>query len=131
MPSAAQRSTPSNWGNFITAPSFTGTSGGSNLNSPVTNREEELSALAANLDLQVWPNPVQNSTTARLQNLSAEPATLRLYDLTGRMVQEHGIQQGAGIWEGILSLQNLPNGLYLLQAQSGASTKTIKLVLSH
>jgi len=120
-----------NWQMFITPPSFNGPTGGSNLSSPVTNREEEQSVLAANLDLQAWPNPVQNSATVRLQNLSAEAATLRLYDLAGRIIETQHIQAETGTWEGILSLQNLPNGLYLLQTQNGVKTQTIKLIVNH
>ncbi|MBK6996268.1 MAG: fibronectin type III domain-containing protein [Lewinellaceae bacterium] len=120
-----------NWRKFKTAPSFNGTTGGSNLNSPITNREEGQSALATSLDLQVWPNPVQNSATVRLQNLSAEAAILRLYNLAGRIIETQHIQAESGTWEGILSLQNLPNGLYLLQTQNGVKSQTIKLIVNH
>ncbi|MDO8367960.1 MAG: fibronectin type III domain-containing protein, partial [Saprospiraceae bacterium] len=58
------------WRKFKTAPSFTGTSGGSNLN-PSSNREDLQPVSTSALEIQVWPNPAQSSTTVRLQNLSA------------------------------------------------------------
>ncbi len=120
-----------NWRKFKTASSLTGTTGSSNPNNLVSNREEGPTALATSLDLQVSPNPVQNSATVRLQNLSAEAAMLRLYDLAGRIIETQHIQAETGTWEGILSLQNLPNGLYLLQTQNGIKSQTIKLIVSH
>lgn len=120
------------WRKFKTAPSFTGNPGNSNLINTTADRSGDVPTELANaLEVKVWPNPVQSSVAVRLQNLGAESATLRLFDLAGRLVQVQQIQSETGAWEGELNLNNLPNGVYLLQTQSGASTQTIKLVLSH
>ena len=81
-------------------------------------------------DLQVWPNPAQTLTTVHLQNLSPESSSLRLFNLAGHLVLEQRFMPEADNWEASLNLGDLPNGLYLVQAQNGANTQTAKLMVA-
>jgi hypothetical protein len=95
------------------------------------DRTESISPDAtATLEMRVWPNPAQTTSNVRLQNLHAGAATLRLFDLAGHLIQERQIQPEGAVWEGTLTLNDLQNGLYLLQMQNGAYTQTVKLVLN-
>ncbi len=111
---------------------MTGTPGGSNLQNLATNRSDNNPTTVDNsLVVMVWPNPIQSDASVRLQNLSAETVTLRLFDLAGRLVQEQQIASEERTWEGTLSFGNLPNGLYLLSVKSGTVAQTKKLLLNH
>ncbi len=117
---------------FKTAHSLTSDPTTSKIQNTAGNRDENtVLSLAGTPEVKVWPNPVQSAARVSLQNLSTEVATLRLYDLAGRLLQEQQIQPENGRWEGALNLGNLASGLYLLQSQSGVHTRTIKLVVSH
>ena len=118
------------WKKFKTAPFFTGTPGSSNLQQVTDDREAPVSTIVAPV-LTVWPNPVQTIVTVQLQNLTEASTTLRVYDVAGRQVIEQILEYDGKTWETALNFSQLSNGLYYLQAQNGASSKTVKLVVSH
>jgi hypothetical protein len=121
----------SKWRKFKTAHNFTGAPGNVNLNDGAGNREASPSEIGLAFEVEIWPNPVQANATIRLQNLDAEFATLRLFDLAGRLVQEKHVQSERGTWEGSFTSDNLANGIYMLQVQSGTNTRTLKLMVNH
>lgn len=122
----------SSWRKFKTANAFVVKTG--NNVSPddgMTDRNDFSSSNAIlAFEMQVWPNPAQTTTTIHLQNVSAESVTLRLFDLTGSMVQEQIIYPENNVWEGAFVLGNLPDGMYLMQASDGQQTQTVKLIVS-
>ena len=81
--------------------------------------------------LRVWPNPAADAANVQLTNLGDQPATLRLYDLSGHLAGEMTIVPQQGAWEGRLPVHELPNGIYLLRAGNARGVQTLKLVVSH
>jgi hypothetical protein len=105
-----------------------------NVAAPTENRSSESTvstAPAAVAQLHAWPNPAQTEANIRLKNLASESAALRLFDLTGRMVQEQQVQLQSGAWEGVLPVSDLHPGVYLLQVRAGQHLQTLKLVVNH
>lgn len=119
------------WNKFKTTVSFSGSTGGSSLIDPADDRAVEPTEMETGMELKAWPNPVQNLVALRLQHLSTAPTTIRMFDLTGRVVKTEAIRVEGGTWEGALDLGQFSNGLYLLQSQNGLNTQTIKLVIAH
>lgn len=68
----------------------------------------------------VTPNPA----TANLQLTATAPITIHIVDISGRVLHS---QQGT-IGENTISLDNLPTGVYFLQAISGSTAETQRFV---
>jgi hypothetical protein len=121
----------SKWRKFQTAHNFTNDPGNANLQDGAGNRDASSPEINLAFEVEIWPNPVQSNATVRLQNLDTESVALRLFDFAGRLVEEKHIHSEGGTWEGAFGTDQLSNGMYLLQAQTGAKTKTLKLVVNH
>ncbi|RSK36010.1 T9SS type A sorting domain-containing protein [Hymenobacter metallilatus] len=81
----------------------------------------------------IYPNPASRGpVTVGFALAGAEPVTLTLTDLQGRVVRrlEQGRRFGAGPHEVPVTTDNLPAGLYLLQLQTPTFRQTQKLVLT-
>lgn len=116
------------WRKFKTAPSFSDPSGGNMQLDPTDDRAENI---VGPLQVAVWPNPAHVNPRVRLQNLSAEPTQLRLFDFTGRLLQEQHVRQEGSTCELEMNTSGLSNGTYILQIQHGSQTHNTKLVIVH
>ena len=84
------------------------------------------------LSLKIAPNPVQQDAVVRLDGASDELATvIRLYDLSGKTVKQWVVESASGYMEQQETFSELQNGIYILHAQNGVQTNSIKLVVSH
>ena len=70
-------------------------------------------------DLQVFPNPAENTLSVRLlsANETFEKVLLRIFDSAGRMVYNRNIEEPAN--ETTLDIDDLPAGHYLLNISTG------------
>lgn len=86
-----------------------------------------LHAAAAELTMQLYPNPAQQTTTVQLLPVpGATTATLRLTDALGRLVREQTAPLGP---PHELPLGGLSSGVYCLQVRAGGQTATRRLVV--
>ncbi|HRI26912.1 MAG TPA: T9SS type A sorting domain-containing protein, partial [Chitinophagales bacterium] len=58
----------------------------------------------------------------------AQPATLHLYDLTGRLLFNTTLQPTAGINSYVLDMTRYPQGMYVVTLNNGAEVVTGKVV---
>ncbi len=90
---------------------------------PVFDRSVRI-RLAAPEGLTAAPNPFRSELT--VTTAFSGPLTLRLFDLHGRQLL---VQRVPDAREGYpLPVADLPEGVYLLRAESGTGTRTIKVV---
>jgi hypothetical protein len=75
-------------------------------------------------ECQVWPNPFTERLNILVNSPQPEPLELQLSDLQGRT-----IHQSASYWtnEANQISENLPAGIYILQARWGNETKIVKV----
>jgi len=73
----------------------------------------------------VYPNPNRGLFT--LSYVVAQEADFRLYDATGRLVQNRKLTEGAG--EVAFDLTQNASGVYLLEVTDGFTVRTIKVVV--
>jgi len=73
--------------------------------------------------IQVFPNPARESITLRLEGWPPAEVHMRLLDPLGRQVWQHR-SQGGSQREFRVSVQHLPAGIYLLQAQQEMRSAT-------
>ena len=81
-------------------------------------------------NLSVYPNPVVESTVIQFSLSQISVIRIDLFDLRGRKIKT--IAEGnfeGGSHELILKKENIPEGVYLLQLQSGAGIHTQKLII--
>jgi hypothetical protein len=80
---------------------------------------------------QNYPNPPQAFTTIQYEMPRAAEATLRLYDVAGRVVRtlSEG-EQPAGLHVVVLDTQDLPNGLYFYRLDSGGRSLVQRMVIA-
>jgi hypothetical protein len=75
------------------------------------------------LDLNVYPNPTKDLLNIQLDNSSVE-ASFMLYDLQGRLL----IAQKLSSNQRVVSLEKVPQGLYIYEVQKGEKVKRGKVV---
>lgn len=101
---------------------------------PVTD-VEEMHSVPAGLALeQNYPNPVTRGAEAvvriRTESSQDAPATLRVYDLLGRPVFEHRVEQHAGSTSSLrIPTAGLPAGVYTMTLQNGHTSVSRKMVV--
>jgi hypothetical protein len=95
----------------------------------------EQPATASNEDVEdvefsVYPNPSNGQFTVESSNdTNSNDAVISVLDLNGRVVFTKEIQNASRLNETI-DVQNLTNGLYLLQIQQGASRTVKKIIIN-
>ncbi len=84
---------------------------------------------------QNYPNPFKQSTTIEFGILRKSPVTIRIYNIAGQRVKtllDQEMEAGSHtiVWDGRTDTNQIAaSGVYFLQMQAGATTKTLKMVL--
>ena len=81
----------------------------------------------ARLDFGVLPNPATDAALIRLGQSLTDPGQLRVWDAAGRLVFTQALSVGSA--DIPVDCANWPNGLFLLEVQSGSSRGLARLVL--
>lgn len=79
------------------------------------------------LSFSVYPNPTNEFIAVQANGLVKENVTLKLYDLSGKLVTESNILQGSTIW--YLDVRTVYNGQYILHITSGTETRIKKVII--
>jgi hypothetical protein len=121
-------------GNFITRPGYLASKG---VLAPPTGIDEPASApVVASRLTGSWPNPFNPSTTVHFEIAKSGSATLRVYDVQGRLVRtlvdgpvtagRHEIR-----WDGRSNAgRSMPSGVYLLEMAAGGYHGRHKMILA-
>lgn len=94
---------------------------------PCSNTNVGIDAPVLN-EMMVLPNPSAGLFTVVLETKSAD-IQLSVLDIAGKVVHNQFIAGGISQTIGTLDLQNLSNGIYILQATSNGSKTTARLVI--
>lgn len=77
-------------------------------------------------EIRVFPNPTDGDFTLQLTGIpGGTPATIRCYDMTGRLILEQETRQGQ---DNLLSIGLRPRGIYLLRVNSCDRTFTARII---
>ena len=80
-------------------------------------------------DLLIFPNPVINNATVSFSVKTEGVGTVRVYNLTGKLVQEmNNVQLNEGTNQIGLSTDNLAGGTYIVNLTTGNDSKTAKFI---
>lgn len=78
-----------------------------------------------------YPNPASGSVSIRFARTAPAPGSLRIYDLTGRLVRSLVLGEAAGstVWDGTDSSgRDVAPGVYFLRLTNGARDETARLI---
>lgn len=78
----------------------------------------------------IYPNPSKGSVTLVYSVESNESLSLNIYDLMGAKVYQNTLNPSLGLNAQNLSLENIENGVYLVQLSQGNKLSTQKLVIN-
>ena len=121
-----------NWNSaypYVVGPTFYGTKTGAKVTSiteTVTTytSTSELSENSA-IELKVFPNPTNDVLMVQLSNLIKENVTIKLVDLTGKVIDTKIIYQGSTI--AYFDVSTIYSGQYLLKVGEGKKQKTMNI----
>ncbi len=121
-----------NWNSaypYVVGPTFYGTKTGAKVTAiteTVTTytSTSELSENSA-IELKVFPNPTNDVLMVQLSNLIKENVTIKLVDLTGKVIDTKIIYQGSTI--AYFDVSTVYSGQYIIQIGEGKQQKTINV----
>jgi hypothetical protein len=74
--------------------------------------------------IQANPNPMSNSLTVVMKSFSGNESTLKISDMTGKIVQSIPVQNE----KEVLDVSSLAKGIYMLNYSDGTNSRNIRLV---
>jgi hypothetical protein len=80
--------------------------------------------------LSVYPNPNKGSFNVTIETAEAQPVTLKLTDMLGRVTLTQTVDTKAGVNEIPVKIEGYTAGIYVLQVTQGSSVRTTKVVLN-
>ena len=121
-----------NWNSaypYVVGPTFYGTKTGAKVTaiSETVTTYTSTSELSENsaIELKVFPNPTNDVLMVQLSNLVKENVTIKLVDLTGKVIDTKIIYQGSTI--AYFDVSTIYSGQYLLKVGEGKKQKTMNI----
>ena len=97
-------------------------------NFSVSGTAYRLANTVTEVTLEGYPNPFDQQLSYRLTGVTGNEATVRLMDLTGRLVQSQTIAITDSYVEGNLNTREITAGIYLLEVVMEGERKVMKVV---
>jgi PKD repeat protein len=92
------------------------------LNSKIALTPLDIDVVTNKIDLIVYPNPAKNNCFVMFNNkLSAQNATVFLYDITGKVLMANNVELKSGNNRLMINLPEVSTGTYQLQLKIGSS----------
>jgi hypothetical protein len=82
-------------------------------------------------EVKITPNPVADVLNIEWHAEADAPATIRLFDLTGREMKRIEKQMSKEITTVQMDVRNVQNGMYIVTLQQGETLQTKKVVVNH
>ena len=96
------------------------------LGNPLGTKED----LAAQVNLQVFPNPATSVATVQFKNPGSEAIKLTLHNVLGQKISEVPYQKSAAAEQSVeIKVSDYPKGVYLLKLQAGSNAIMKRLVI--
>lgn len=81
------------------------------------------------LDLRIFPNPVQGQLNVQVKGINQGPVQMRLLSLDGKELLQRTLDAGAGLQSTVLDMGTLAPGVYLLNVQTNTENRVEKVVV--
>lgn len=125
-PSGQTTATASNLGGGTYTVTATDAQGCTIMDTVVVTAPTGIFAYSAGMELNVYPNPIQN--TANIQVLNADNAgfVISVFDVTGKMIDSKTFNAPNGTTVQ-MNFENYPAGAYLMEVKTGEAKVTLKV----
>ena len=87
---------------------------------------EDINIENTNIQAKLYPNPTSNKSTLEIEGLTSE-ADVLVYDMVGRVIQKHKINQGTKELE--IDLSTYEKGVYSIRIVNESINQTKKLIV--
>lgn len=84
----------------------------------VTTTGVGIQTIENNLEFEVYPNPSSGLFNVTLHDNDAKPVTLRVFDLSGKMIYSENVNDLSSLIQKQLDLSSMPKGVYTLHLSS-------------
>ena len=89
--------------------------------------KDDNGSASEDLELAIYPNPIHDLATLRIENLAGDEAQIIVLDMEGRLVE--AIQWNGGNGEiAMTNLSSLASGMYVIRVSNPTQTKTIRFI---
>jgi subtilisin-like proprotein convertase family protein len=96
------------------------------LNGTLSTNEFELG------NLSVWPNPARESINIKLNNISTSAdVVISLFDIQGRTIKSASYNSDSNSFFNTIEVNNIENGIYLLEIKQGNKKTTKKIIVNY
>ncbi|MEL0456320.1 S8 family serine peptidase [Flavobacteriaceae bacterium SZ-1-7] len=97
-----------------------------NLNSTLSTNEFELA------NVSIWPNPTKRDINIKLDNLlTNNKVSVNLYDIQGRLINSFEYKVNSKILYKTIELDDIQNGLYLVEIRQDNLKATKRIIINH
>lgn len=129
------------WGNgtgnvYVTASNICGNSGtlvqsftGSNSCRMAELHDNNEKTALEKSNMSVYPNPAHHQLTVNIQSVNDAGYTVKLSDISGRVIFSENVNASAGINEHTLDVSKLPKGVYMMEVSSVVENWKTKVVI--
>lgn len=95
-----------------------------------TKEKENVSSEMKSEQLTVYPNPAQNNVTIEFDVPSTEKVEMQITDMNGKLIYSESLS-GTTNYKKVLSTEQIPNGIYLLDVKQNGFHIQKKVVFNH
>ena len=81
-------------------------------------------------NMLIYPNPIESSTTLEYDLSYSETLSLKLYDVSGKLIKTffENYDQEIGAHSNTLNFEDVSGGNYLLKLDNGRVSTTVKII---
>jgi hypothetical protein len=97
-------------------------------NSTDTNAVTGISSYAIEHGIFLFPNPSNGNATLQLTSENNSEITIRIFDLSGKLMKEEQLQKTAGTQQFVLQTTELSSGIYFVEVVQSESIQRVKFV---
>lgn len=103
------------------------------ISAPIVVTSVQNTDVTESININVMPNPIENSSVISVESSSTEPLVFSLIDISGRVIATKEFYGNIGLntfnFESLTKKESLQSGAYILRCTTSFSTKTIPVIL--
>ena len=88
----------------------------------------QVDELIGSVGLAVRPNPTEENVLLILEGLEGQAVSYTVRDVRGAVLEQRSLGTLNGTWSGTIPMVHLSPGIYLLDVQSDADRRTLRVV---
>jgi len=92
----------------------------------ISNSTLSINEESHEFDMQLYPNPAASGINLSYNSISSGSELIRIYDLTGKLIDEIQFNVAVGQNQKFIDIEHLPNGIYVLSLRNISNKRFVK-----